>query len=95
MKSGLVDLFSLIGTTNAAKEVQSAHPNPHRLRVCLGLEAKNPAFSLADANVSTAVAEIKAGKRDPHCISHASILPSNSFSLPFLLLMSALLRYKF
>jgi glyceraldehyde-3-phosphate dehydrogenase (NADP+) len=63
MKSGLIDIFSLIGTMNAAKEVQSSHPHPHRLRVCLGLEAKNPAFILPDANVSSAVAEIKAGKR--------------------------------
>ena len=60
----MIDVFSLIGTTNAAKEVLSAHPNPHRLRVCLGLEAKNPAFILPDANMSTAVAEIKAGGQD-------------------------------
>ena len=62
MKSGLIDIFSLIGTTNAAKEVLAAHPHPHRLRVCLGLEAKNPAFILQDANLSTTVAEIKAGE---------------------------------
>ena len=61
MKSGLIDIFSLIGTTNAAKEVQSAHPHPHRLRVCLGLEAKNPALILPDANIAAAVAEIRAG----------------------------------
>ncbi len=61
MKSGLIDIFSLIGTASAAKEVLSAHPNPHRLRVCLGLEAKNPAFILPDATISTAVAEIRAG----------------------------------
>ncbi len=67
MKSGLIDIFSLIGTTNAAKEVQSCHPHPHRLRVCLGLEAKNPAFILPDANVSTAVAEIKAGAHPQNC----------------------------
>jgi glyceraldehyde-3-phosphate dehydrogenase (NADP+) len=61
MKSGLIDVFSLIGTTNAAKEVLAAHPHPHRLRVCLGLEAKNPALILPDANLPIAVAEIKAG----------------------------------
>jgi glyceraldehyde-3-phosphate dehydrogenase (NADP+) len=62
MKSGLIDIFSLIGTTKAAKEVQAVHPHPHRLRVCLGLEAKNPAFVMPDANINTAVAEIKAGE---------------------------------
>lgn len=66
MKSGLVDIFSLIGTASAAKEVLSAHPNPHRLRVCLGLEAKNPAFILPDATISTAVAEIRAGDQSLH-----------------------------
>jgi glyceraldehyde-3-phosphate dehydrogenase (NADP+) len=75
MKSGLIDIFSLIGTTNAAKEVQSVHPHPHRLRVCLGLEAKNPAFILPDANLSTAVAEIKAGKKKSKKLSKAFIPP--------------------
>jgi hypothetical protein len=40
MKTGKVDVFAFIGTSKAADSIQKAHPNPHRLRVCLGLEGK-------------------------------------------------------
>ncbi len=32
----------LLIDSKAADELQKCHPKPHRLRVCLGLEAKNP-----------------------------------------------------
>eukprot|EP01116_Phalansterium_solitarium_P001771 TRINITY_DN11590_c0_g1_i1.p1 TRINITY_DN11590_c0_g1~~TRINITY_DN11590_c0_g1_i1.p1 ORF type:complete len:535 (-),score=60.23 TRINITY_DN11590_c0_g1_i1:84-1688(-) len=57
MKTGLIDVFAFIGTSQAASEVQKAHPSPHRLRVCLGLEAKNPAIILPDADMKVAVEE--------------------------------------
>jgi glyceraldehyde-3-phosphate dehydrogenase (NADP+) len=57
MKTGKVDVFAFIGTSKAADSVQKAHPNPHRLRVCLGLEAKNPAIILPDADLDVAVSE--------------------------------------
>ncbi len=41
MKTGKVDVFAFIGTSQAADALQKAHPKPHRLRVCLGLEAKS------------------------------------------------------
>ena len=34
---------------------------PHRLRACLGLEAKNPAIVLADADLRVAATECVAG----------------------------------
>jgi len=57
MKTGQIDVFAFIGTSKAADSVQKAHPNPHRLRVCLGLEAKNPAIILPDADLDVTVSE--------------------------------------
>lgn len=61
MKTGHVDVFAFIGTSKAADDLQKAHPKPHRLRVCLGLEAKNPAIVLPDADLATAVDECVLG----------------------------------
>jgi glyceraldehyde-3-phosphate dehydrogenase (NADP+) len=61
MASGKVDLLAFIGTSKAADILQKAHPRPHRLRVTLGLEAKNPAIILPDADLDLAVAECLAG----------------------------------
>lgn len=57
MKTGKIDIFAFIGTSYAADEIQKAHPKPHRLRVCLGLEAKNPGIVLPDADLDVAVSE--------------------------------------
>jgi glyceraldehyde-3-phosphate dehydrogenase (NADP+) len=61
MSSGKVDTLAFIGTSKAADSLQKAHPKPHRLRVTLGLEAKNPAIILPDADLDLAVAECIAG----------------------------------
>ena len=61
MASGKVDVLAFIGTSKAANSLQKAHPRPHRLRVSLGLEAKNPAIILPDADLELAVAECIAG----------------------------------
>lgn len=57
MNTGKIDVFAFIGTSKAADSIQKAHPKPHRLRVCLGLEAKNPAIILPDADLDVAVSE--------------------------------------
>lgn len=57
MKSGHVAVFAFIGTNAAANALQKTHPFPHRLRVCLGLDAKNPAIILPDADLTVAVNE--------------------------------------
>jgi glyceraldehyde-3-phosphate dehydrogenase (NADP+) len=44
MKSGLVSVLSLIGNSKAAVALQDLHPYKNRLRLILGLEAKNPAI---------------------------------------------------
>jgi glyceraldehyde-3-phosphate dehydrogenase (NADP+) len=57
MKSGDVDVLAFIGTSRVANLLKKEHPKPNRLRCVLGLEAKNPAFILADANLDVAVPE--------------------------------------
>jgi glyceraldehyde-3-phosphate dehydrogenase (NADP+) len=61
MASGEVDILAFIGTSRAADTLQKAHPKPHRLRSILGLEAKNPAIVLPDADLELAVAECLSG----------------------------------
>jgi glyceraldehyde-3-phosphate dehydrogenase (NADP+) len=61
MRSGLVDVLAFIGTSQAADTLKKAHPKPHRLRCLLGLEAKNPAIILPDADLSVAVNECVEG----------------------------------
>ncbi len=61
MASGKVDVLAFIGSSKAADNLQKAHPKPHRLRASLGLEAKNPAIILPDADIERAVSECIAG----------------------------------
>jgi len=57
MASGQVDAFAFIGSSRAADHLEKQHPKPHRLRSILGLEAKNPAIILPDANLDLTVQE--------------------------------------
>jgi glyceraldehyde-3-phosphate dehydrogenase (NADP+) len=61
MSTGQIDAFAFIGTSDAADTLQKTHPRPHRLRLVLGLEAKNPAIILADADLDLAVRECVSG----------------------------------
>jgi len=61
MRSGKVDVLAFIGTSKAANALHKEHPKPHRLRTVLGLEAKNPAIVLSDADLDQAVGECIAG----------------------------------
>jgi glyceraldehyde-3-phosphate dehydrogenase (NADP+) len=61
MASGKVNVFAFIGTSKAADALKRAHPQPHRLRSVLGLEAKNPAIVLPDADLDLAVRECVLG----------------------------------
>lgn len=57
MASGRVDVLAFIGGSVAADQLKKHHPWPHRLRSVLGLEAKNPAIILPDADPDLAVEE--------------------------------------
>jgi glyceraldehyde-3-phosphate dehydrogenase (NADP+) len=61
MASGKVNVLAFIGTSKAADALKKAHPRPHRLRSVLGLEAKNPAIILPDADLELAVRECVLG----------------------------------
>ncbi|WP_213523128.1 NADP-dependent glyceraldehyde-3-phosphate dehydrogenase [Nonlabens sp.] len=61
MKDGRVDVLALIGHSNSANALQSVHPKSNRLRMVLGLEAKNPAIVLPDADLDLAIEECIAG----------------------------------
>ncbi len=57
MESGKVDVFAFIGSSGVSNQLVKAHPRPNRLRVILGLNAKNPAIILPDADIDNAVSE--------------------------------------
>ncbi len=57
METGKVDVFAFIGSSKTANILKKLHPKPNRLRSVLGLEAKNPAIVLPDADISLAVEE--------------------------------------
>lgn len=57
MASGRLDGFAFIGSSKAANALATLHPKPNRLRTILGLEAKNPAIVLPDADLDLAVKE--------------------------------------
>lgn len=61
MESGKVAILALIGNSKSAIALQDQHPNKNRLRLILGLEAKNPAIVLADADLDLAIQECVAG----------------------------------
>jgi glyceraldehyde-3-phosphate dehydrogenase (NADP+) len=61
METGKLDVFAFIGTNKGANELKRLHPKPHRLKSILGLDAKNPAIVLPDANIDNAVAECITG----------------------------------
>ncbi len=61
MKTGKVDVLALIGNSKSANALQDQHPKSNRLRLVLGLEAKNPAIILPDADLELTVDECIAG----------------------------------
>jgi glyceraldehyde-3-phosphate dehydrogenase (NADP+) len=61
MESGRLDVFAFIGTNKGANDLKKLHPKPHRLKAILGLDAKNPAIVLPDADLANAVSECITG----------------------------------
>jgi glyceraldehyde-3-phosphate dehydrogenase (NADP+) len=61
MKSGHIDVLALIGHSSSAIALQDLHPNKNRLRLVLGLEAKNPGIILPSADLKNAVSECISG----------------------------------
>lgn len=61
MSTGNVDVLAFIGSSKVADTLKRQHSKPHRLRSVLGLEAKNPAIVLPDADMDIAVKECLKG----------------------------------
>ena len=61
MRSGNVDALAFIGSSRVADALKKQHPRAHRLRSILGLEAKNAAIVLPDADLEHAVEECVLG----------------------------------
>ena len=61
MKSGYIDVLALIGHSSSAVSLQDEHPNKNRLRLVLGLEAKNPGIILPDADLDHTIKECISG----------------------------------
>ncbi|MGA9238942.1 aldehyde dehydrogenase family protein, partial [Robiginitalea sp.] len=61
MKTGKVDVLALIGNSKSANALQDQHPKSNRLRLVLGLEAKNPAIILPDADLELTIQECLSG----------------------------------
>ena len=59
--SGKVNTLTLIGSSNVADHLKKLHPKTNRLRAILGLDAKNAAIVLADADLDLAVKECLLG----------------------------------
>lgn len=61
METGKLDVFAFIGTNKGANDLKKLHPKPHRMKAILGLDAKNPAIVLPDADLNNAVSECVTG----------------------------------
>ena len=61
MNTGKINVLTLIGSSKVASDIKKAHPKVNRLRAILGLDAKNPAIILENANLENAVEECVLG----------------------------------
>ncbi len=61
MKSGKIDVLTLIGSSKVANELKKLHPKVNRLRAILGLDAKNAAIISKNADLKLAVQETVTG----------------------------------
>ncbi|HEX7598640.1 MAG TPA: aldehyde dehydrogenase family protein, partial [Polyangia bacterium] len=61
VETGDVAALAFIGSSHAANTLKKQHPRPNRLRCILGLDAKNPAIVLPDADLDLAVRECVTG----------------------------------
>lgn len=92
LASGRVDVLGFIGTHKVADALRAIHPRPHRLRCVLGLDAKNPAIILPDADLDLTVAECLQGSlsfNGQRCTALKIIFVHREMAASFLERMSA------
>jgi acyl-CoA reductase-like NAD-dependent aldehyde dehydrogenase len=61
LATGKVNVLALIGSSKVADHLKKQHPKSHRLRAILGLDAKNAAIILPDADIELTVKECLLG----------------------------------
>ncbi len=61
IESGKINSLAFIGSSKIADTLKLMHPKPHRMRTILGLEAKNVAIIMKDADLDSAIPEIVSG----------------------------------
>lgn len=87
METGQIDVFAFIGTNRGANDLKKLHPKPHRLKAILGLDAKNPAIVMPDADLEVAVNECASGTlsfNGQRCTAIKVIFVHRSIAEPFL-----------
>ncbi|SHG83338.1 glyceraldehyde-3-phosphate dehydrogenase (NADP+) [Thermosyntropha lipolytica DSM 11003] len=92
IKSGEISVLGFIGSTQVARLIINQHPHPNRLRTILGLEAKNPALVLKDADLEKAAGECARGALEfngQRCTALKHIWVEEDIAEPFLELLCA------
>ena len=85
--SGKVNVLALIGSSKVADHLKKQHPKSHRLRAILGLDAKNAAIVLPDADLELAVKECLLGAlsfNGQRCTALKMLIVHRSIVEPFL-----------
>jgi glyceraldehyde-3-phosphate dehydrogenase (NADP+) len=92
MESGKINVLAFIGSSMVADILKKQHPQPHRLKCILGLDAKNPAIVLHDADLGETVKECITGAlsfNGQRCTALKIIFVHESIVQPFLEKLSA------
>ncbi len=85
--SGKINVLTLIGSSKVADHLKKLPPKAHRLRAILGLDAKNAAIVLPDADIELAVRECLLGSlsfNGQRCTALKMLLVHQSVTEPFL-----------
>lgn len=87
LDSGQVNVLTLIGSSKVADHLKKLHPKVNRLRAILGLDAKNAAIVLPDADIDLAVKECLLGAlsfNGQRCTALKMLIVHRSIVEPFL-----------
>jgi aldehyde dehydrogenase (NAD+) len=87
LNSGEINVLTLIGSSKVADHLKKQHPKANRLRAVLGLDAKNAAIVLPDADLDLAVSECLLGSlsfNGQRCTALKMLLVHQSIAEPFL-----------
>jgi glyceraldehyde-3-phosphate dehydrogenase (NADP+) len=87
LNSGKINILTLIGSSRVADHLKKLHPKLNRLRAVLGLDAKNAAIVLPDADIELAVKECLLGSlsfNGQRCTALKMLIVHQSIVDPFM-----------